>query len=211
MINVAMQKDLLALLGNSIAGCEFSKKCIGQTFYRSSSECKHALHVAFIPHKFDFDFTLDVAIRFNRAEELIAKFDKSRGVKPTANGFTMGVELGNLADGKPRRFGITEVADIPMTANEGFSFFKAVGLPYLDKYSDPERALDVLSGSSKASWLHSPVHSKRAISVVAMAWVYVGEKSALALARKEEEFLESRNEFGLDRFREFMLYLSQPN
>jgi hypothetical protein len=204
----ALKKQVLAQLSEGLVAEGFDKKIVGQTFSRSFHEGKHALHVSFVPHQISFDFTLDAALRYDKAERLIFEFDISQGNKPIANAFTMGVELGNLTEGQPHRFNISMDSDLPSLVSDALAFFKQAGLPYLEKYSVPEIAIDILSGDEKSSWLQSPLHSKRAISAVAMTLAYVGKPSALALAEKQDALLESRGDFGVKRFREFVDYLT---
>lgn len=203
-----LQNAVLVALGSDLVSDGFPSKPIGQSFRRPFSEGKNSLHVSFIPHANDVDFTLDVAVRFDRAEQLISEFEKSQGEIPTKNAFTLGAELGNLIDRQPRRFSVESNADVQPAVASAFEFYMAVGATYLVKYSQPDVALDALAGDAPSAWIHSPFHSARAISAVALAKEYRGLEHALLIAEKKLEFLASVEDgFGAERIKSFAAFL----
>jgi len=85
--------------------------------------------------------------------------------------------------------------------------FVSISIPYLERYSDIERALELLSGDDAASRLHAPFHDGRAKRAIGLAFL-VGDRERFSeVADAKTEYLTSINNPGLDSFlklREFL-------
>ena len=116
--------------------------------------------------------------------------------------WTLGCELGNLTGEGQYRWSIADKADVVKAASGVVEKFRAVGLPYLERFSSLEIVLEVLSGDDKAAWLHSAIHDCRAMRAIAAAYLLKRKQECLELIEKKTHFLEQRNSFGLNGFPE---------
>ncbi len=78
--------------------------------------------------------------------------------------------------------------------------FETIGLPYLQKYSDMQAALEALSSDDGDASLHMPLHDERAKTALALAFLLGDRERFSQLAVVKTEFLSSRNEQGLQSF-----------
>jgi hypothetical protein len=191
----AWQETLLSTIGTKLRQYGLDKRK-DQSFYKKEPFGRATFHVSFINHQNDFDVTGDVAVRFDQTEEMADPDSK--------DSHTIGAELGNLKEGRQKRWTVTCVDDIPLIADAAVKAFAEIGLPYVEEFSDQARALDVLSGDGPDSWLHSPLHSARAERAVSMALTLKGREAAEALAKRKLSFLEQRKDSGLPLFRAFL-------
>ena len=164
---------------------------------------RHAFHLSFIKHKADFDVTVDVAVRLDELENLLNEHRGNLSEAQKKNTFTLGAELGNISEGRQKRWTVASLDDIKPAAKSIMDAFVAIGVPYLEKYSDVESVLETLSGDDRAAWLHAPIHDDRAKSAIALAFLLGDRERFSQLAAAKTEFLKSRNDFGLTSFLQF--------
>jgi hypothetical protein len=107
------EHQLLNRLGERIIAFGFKPKPTGQTFYQVVETGKWTFHVSFIAHKTDFDLTADVAVRVNAIEDLVNEYDTKLAAAEKRRSMTLGGELGNISEGSPKRWAISNVEDIP--------------------------------------------------------------------------------------------------
>jgi len=198
------QDSLLLELGERLIPLGFDPKAKGQSFYRKFDGGRHALHIGFIRHPHDLDITANVAVRFDAIEELVSEFRPQHSFAPKKmpTTWTLGCELGNLAGEGQHRWNIADKTDVVKAADGVIEKFRAIGLPYLERFSSLEMVLQVLSGDDKAAWLHSAIHDCRAMRAIAAAYVLDRKQECLELISKKTQFLEQRNNFGLNGFSE---------
>jgi hypothetical protein len=84
-----------------------------QDFVREVPSGQWIVHVSFIRHPEDVDATADLAVRLEPVERLLEAAGYGQG-----QGATIGAELGNIVDGRPRRWTIQSAADCPVVAEE---------------------------------------------------------------------------------------------
>lgn len=197
-----LQKNALNEVSTRIIKYGFDGKPKGQSFYKAISSGHQAVHLSFIKHKEDIDVTVDVAVRFNLVEDLINEYKPYLTKAQKKWTATLGCELGNLVDGAPRRFRLYSVNDAGHVADEIMSFFASTGIPYMEKYSNMEAALEALSGDDRNAWLHMPFHDERAKRAITLAFLLGPPGRFHKIAAAKEEFLTSRNEQGLGTFLE---------
>lgn len=198
-----IQKLLLQAVGERVSQYGFQLKAASQSYVRSFAEGKASLHLAFMSHQHDFDVTADVAVRFDKVEELVNKHNKLLADREKALTHTLGVELGNLAGLGQMRWNVASESDVPEVADKIVAMFVSVGLSYLEKHSSMPSALEILNTPDHRAWLHNPVHEARAKRVLALLWL-LGRESELGPAlEKNVDFMSSLNDPGLERFRKF--------
>jgi hypothetical protein len=104
----------------------------------SRSKTDHcSFHLSFIRHPNDFDVVVDLGIRLNAVHNIADPEGDKLG------SYTFGIEIGNLNEGRQRRWNVNSDASAAAVAVELDSVFKAY---------------DLLSGDG---WLHCPVKPVR--------------------------------------------------
>ena len=133
--------------------------------------CKHpggrmdVLHVALVRHEdVDFDVVLDCALRVDGAEKLVGEL---MGID-TRDSTTLGNEVGNLVDGKQRRWKIAGPDDVAPVAGEVLRAAETIAFPLFERNSDPARALATLRDPVQGP-RHSPIDARRYIRTLALA------------------------------------------
>jgi len=195
-----LEKALLTELSEHVGQYGFDTKVKGQSFYKQMPFGRLAFHLSFIKHKTDVDVTVDLAVRFDELEELVHEYENRLSKAQRKGTFSLGVELGNLSEGRQKRWTVGSFEDVEPVAQSIKNSFVAIGLPYLEKYSDLRTALEVLSGDDRAAWLHSPFHDARAKRALGLAFLLGDREQFSQLAAAKTDFLKSRNDFGLTSF-----------
>ena len=201
------KENLLCSLFDCLKNDSFVRRSKDQAFDKQCGSVRLAFHLCFIRHTADFDVTADVAIRFDDVEDLINSFNAELSPRKKKGTFTMGCELGNLTEGEQRRWSVTRPEDIPAVAKSLYSAFQIVALPYYEKYSDRDTALNVLSGDTPESWLHCPFHTARAERAVSMALLMKGKEEARKLAEAKLDYLQGRKDPNLWSFQDLIASL----
>jgi hypothetical protein len=181
----------------------FPAKPESQTFFRDTPYGWDAFHISFIRHMDDFDVTADVAVRIDALEELVNDGDRAQKSRRDQTA-SIGAELGNIAQGVPLRWTVASPENVSEVARAIAEAFVQIGLPYIERYSDPNVMLDALAPNDRSAWLHSPFHSPRCKREVGLA-ILTGRRAELAsLTERCREFLSARNDPGLASFEEFV-------
>lgn len=195
---------LLAEVGDRLREHGFALRAGDQSFVRKRPSGRSAFHLAFIDHESDFDVTADVAVRFDDVEELVHGQNPLLSARARKETYTLGAELGNLADGRQRRWSVLGESDLPRIADDIYAWFLRFGLPYIERYSSRENALSALSDNGPTGWKHSPVHLLRCQRALALAGSLGHTEAARHLAEVSERFLESHhNRDDAAQFRSF--------
>ena len=205
-----MKKALLASVGEKLSLYGFNKKAVMQSFYRGIEEGWVCAHLSFIDHYDDFDVKIDVAIRFNKVEDLVNEHSNYLTKKEKDNTSTLGVDLGNLSGNRPQRWTINAEEQIGSVAESIFDVFSMYGEPYLKKYSTIDKAYSLLSSDEESVWMHSPFHANRAKKAIAIAKIF-GHPDIESQISKRKQFLESKNDFGILDFVNFTNSLLQKS
>lgn len=184
------------------------KRYHDQEFQKPYPWGKAAIHLSFIEHENDFDVTVDVAIRFESLETLVNKNAKGLTEKEKKNTYSLGAELGNLTGASPMRWTVISQADIKRVARQISEKIATTAIPYIETYSQPKRALEILSGDEQGAWLHSPIHGERAKRAIGLAWLSGEQQIFDNLVDSKRTFLQARNDFGLGDFEEFLKSLN---
>ena len=206
-----LQRSLLEALGQLLTANAFEADPKNQSFVRCLPGGTGKVHVAFINHAEDFDLTLDFGVRIDAVEEIVNSLEEGLSKAEKKRTSTLGIEYGNLLDGKPRRWTVKSDKDVPTVVQEISRAVIGEGVSYFAKYSSVPAALALLSGDGPDAWRHSPIHDSRARRALALAKVANTSRSQFdQLAAAKQDFLEQRKDFGLARFRAFRASLSEP-
>ena len=195
---------LLNAVGLRLAQFGFRPKPVGQSFLRPLPGGRSAFHISFINHPDDFDVTGSVAIRFDALEDLLNHDSKFLSKKERTQTYSLGAELGNIAGTGQRRWTVTRDSNVDDIAAKIIVDFQEIGIPYLEKASTMESALDLFRQPGRAAWLHCPFHHVRAKSVVGLAYL-LGRKNDLpSLIQEQTLVVKSLYEPGLEEFQQFV-------
>jgi hypothetical protein len=188
------KQDILRRLGERVKWLGFNPEVSGQSFYHALPAGKWAFHVSFIPHKFDFDLTADVAIRINTIENLVNEYDTK--LKPTEKrqSMTLGGDLGNISEGRQLRWTVADLDDIPKVSDQVADKLERIGLQFLRTYSDVAAVQKVLTSSDFRDTLLCPIPGPRAMRAIASTYILDVTSDITALAgRLEAELLEEED------------------
>lgn len=200
--NQNLQKALFHNIASKLVPHGFSEADT-QTVTKPFSLGRQAIHLAFIGGSTEFDVTVDVAVRFDATEEILNKRNIHLSAREKKETFTLGAELGRIEGGGQLRWEVSDYNGIEPVAQAMYQKILAVALPYLERFSDPAQALAALSGDTRESWLHSPIHALRARRALVLAFLTKNRTELVGLARSKAEFLRQRNDDGLRDFEEF--------
>jgi hypothetical protein len=201
----SLQKQLLREISVHMPQYGFSPRIWGQSFRRTEPFGLCSLHISFISHISDFDVTADVGLRINAVEKVLNSENKLLSEKEKGETFTVGAELGNIAEGKQRQWTISNVHQLSLVTGGILEIFERVGLPYLNKISNLDYLLYVLSNHDREAWLASPIHEHRCKTIAVLARVLGKSQSRVqTLCAQCDNYLQQRNDLGLDSFRRFI-------
>lgn len=195
-----LKQDLLKNLARLIEIHGFALRAREQSFYKRTPVGRLALLLSFIPHRADFDVTASVAVRFNELEDLINEGNDLLSKAEKKGTFSLGADLGNISEGKQKRWTVASPGDVEGVCQSIMDAFVAIGIPYLEKYTDIETALEAFSRDDEEAWLYSPFHDARAKRAIGLAFLLGDRERFTKLAAAKTEFLTSKNDFGLQSF-----------
>jgi hypothetical protein len=207
-MNKILKKKLMEAIGKKLALHGFQPKLSRQHYFKTIPSGKLIFHLAFIDHKDDFDITADMGIRFDELERMVNLENKLlKGMQIET--CSLGVEVGNLSEGRQKRWTVSTEADVIDVSNNISLAFERFALPYFEKYSDFRIAFDLLSADGKVAWIHSPIHGERAKRVLGLAVLLGYRGRILELIGKYRKTLQEMNDFGLSEFESFSQIISR--
>lgn len=181
----------------------FERKVYGQSFRMPKPFGWAAFHLAFVPHgEIDFDVIANVALRVDAVEQMIHE-DDDLSKKEKLETATFGCELGNLSEGKQRRWKIASERDIKPVVASIEAALESIALPYIERYSDLEEMFAVLSRNDPDAWLHAPFHHYRGMHALALAIVLGKHDRVNSIIEQSEAFMKSINDPNLRFFQPF--------
>ncbi len=195
------QRELLGELGRRVSKYGFAAKPVGQSFRRYTKGGRDSFHVAFIEHgSSDFDVTADMAVRIDAVELLATSEDKLLTKLDREQTATLGCEIGNLTEGRPKRWSVRSGADVQVTAAGVADAFVAVALPYFEKYADLQTVYETLCANDRSGWLHAPLDDARCKRAISLAVVLEKHGDLPALIEKNGSYLREKEDAGLTAF-----------
>jgi hypothetical protein len=133
-----------------------------QTFARDFNGGRWFFHVAFIPHKADFDTTADVSVRHDAVERALHAGNSLTSEREKKKTATIGAELGNLRGTGQHRWTVRGERDVVPVVKSMLEILSEVGYPFLQRFSSLGETRRVLSEDSAFSRLICPFPDKRA-------------------------------------------------
>jgi hypothetical protein len=155
-----LREQLLVDFGALLAPLGYRRR--EQTFGREQAGCRWLVHIAFIKHPADFDLTMDVAIRHHGVEELLHSRGSRLPKREQRHTATIGVELGNLVDGRGYRWTVVKPDDVSTVVPELFKWYKKWAVPFFERFEKLTEVERVLDEGGPLARLISPVEARRA-------------------------------------------------
>jgi hypothetical protein len=167
-----LQKDLVVGLQHQFSSFGFRWNASAQSFRRKTVGGWDAVHLTFIRHgDIDFDVTIDFGIRVDAVEEVVFEEDVIMPKSERKNMACIGVELGNLTSGEPRRWTIANAEDVHRAVEEISREVRSTGLSFFERFSNLNEVLAVLMDDGPIGLLHCPFHAIRCKRAIALAFL----------------------------------------
>jgi len=196
-----LKKRFLSLLGETLKEEGFaitSDPFYGISFIRDRGDVRHF---------FDLDVTkkgnrlevgnLFVAVRFDRVERKVATYEEHLPfVTETdlARRRTFGSRLGWSDSGFWRKkWSVKDEHGVLSAIRNVMDLLRKTGIPFLEKYSDPEEAMRTLAADDQEARRLTILDGNRAKLAIAMALVTKGIPTALEMKNRKLLFLNSSN------------------
>lgn len=186
---------LLRELAQELTTFKFKPRLRQQEFFIDTGSAERVVHVGFIRHKIDIDATLDIGVLLPAVEKVL-----KNGGWIGSGSATIGAEIGNVVDGRPRRWAIRTELDAIRVASEMATVFATFGVGWLEKFSNLEVVFDELATNDRHSWLLMPLHAKRCAIVVTLAILLRSGEEASTIANDCQTFLAARKDPQLEAF-----------
>ena len=170
-----------------------SDKFYGDKYCRNLEEVRLSLNISTVSRFGVLEADLPYAgIRFNLVEDLVARFEAPQPLlelKPggTTERTTIGVDLNpGFPLGLSRKtWKIRDEREVAVAAKEIAVFGVEKSAPFFEKYSDPRRALALLTGHDKRSWSSSGIAKLRVPRAIAMTFLLDGPDAAKRVGASE--------------------------
>ena len=206
MIDVKAAKKLIL---SEIAGLTtkdgFHAKPAEQAFYLPKPFGRWIVHVGFIPHRnVDVDITVDIAIRIDAVEMLVNERRDDLGARESGLTATLGGDIGNLNDGKQRRWTLASSEQAAAIAASIHSEIRSIGWAFFERYSDFGNVLKVLTSSDARDWRLAPGHVARCNRAVALAFVLGKAQDTDTVTQACEKLISEKDSSVLPEFSSFV-------
>jgi len=99
-------------------------------------------HISCINHENEFDAVGDVAIEYKSGKKRLC---------------IIGAELGNIEGVGQKRFPVCNEKQANRSAEEIYSYFQTIGMPFFLKYSNPSETIETLKNGGTEAILISPL------------------------------------------------------
>lgn len=193
-----LQDALMNALAGEVSLLGFTPRMKQQKFVREMGDCTWVIHVGFARHQQDVDVTIDLAVLLVSVNQLFKKVGAEHW--GTA---TIGAELGNLVDRRPRRWTVTSELDATTIAREMRSEIEKFGIDWLQRFSRLETVYETLAPNDLQSRLLMPLQVKRCAIVLTLALLLRTKEEAQQVFNECRSLLSSRAEPLMSTFDEY--------
>lgn len=200
----ALQNLVLRHLGQELAESGFSVRPSKQDYVREVTDAIWIAHAGFVRHRVEIEVSLDLAISLTSIVALLARIGCN-----DPHAATIGAELGNLVDGRPRRWTVRSELDATTAAKDIAEEFRRFGLPWLNEFSDLNAVHAVLAANDRRSWLLMPLHARRFTILLATAVLVKRYTDLPELIRSSRAFLERQGDRDIAAFDDFVGRLNE--
>lgn len=114
---------------------------------------------------------MDVALRVDAVETLLNERRTEMTKHQAEMTATIGADVGNLNEGRQRRWTILSLDDVKPTATAIYGEVRTLGYRFFHEYENMHNLLRVLSSSNPRDWWLSPGHAQRCNRAVGLAFI----------------------------------------
>lgn len=150
-----IQNVFLERLQHLINGWKFIK--IERHFKKAEGNVVCFFQISCINHQSDFDGVGNVAVEYKKGKKRLC---------------IIGAELGNIAGVGQKRFSVRNERQALASAKALHGYFQSIGLPFLQKYSNPSEAVNTLKNGGKEAMLISPLINQHQEQINALSNYY---------------------------------------
>lgn len=193
-----LQDALLRALAVEVTSLGFTPRIEQQKFIRAVGDSTWVLHVGFVRHRHDVDATIDLGVLLTPVDQLFAKTGSNQW-----GSATIGAELGNLVDRRPRRWTMETEADAARIAREMRSEIEKFGIDWLQRFSRLETVYEALAANDLQSRLIMPLQIKRCLILLTLALLLRTKEEARQVSLECRSFLSDRAEPMLHTFDDY--------
>ena len=170
----------------------------GISFIRDRGDVRHFFDLAMTNKEDNVEVgNLFVGVRFDAVERKVAAYEDHLPFvtdKDLARRRTLGIWLGSSDDGFSRQtWKIKDERSLLKALKEVTDIFRTTGIPFLEKYSNPEEAMRVLAADDQEAKRLTVLDTNRAKLAIAMALQTEGVGAALDMKNRKLAFLKSSN------------------
>ena len=184
---VGWKRETLQLLAKEFSPDGFQAVASRQALTRRRPPGEHVIHVAFVRHPHDLDLTVQLAVRLDRLRPLYRI--SQLGVEPM-----LGAEVGNMLDGRPRRWTIASSADAGVVVESIHSCCTSFALPWFAEAANLGTVYEWLRQDDRRAWLLAPVPMYHGFLLTALAGVVVSPQAATETAAHYSKLLLERRD-----------------
>jgi hypothetical protein len=200
----AAKKLILSGVAELASADGFRARLKDQSFDLPKPFGRLVLHIGFIPHeKADLDVTADIAVRVDAVEVLVNEARPDLSASEAGKTATLGGDIGNIREGRQRRWTITSLDELPKTTATIYAEMRTVAWPFFDRYSNMRNVLAVLSSSSPRDWQLAPGHMARCRRAIALAFMIGSADEVGGVTSACETLLAEKDQTALPELREF--------
>ena len=198
-----LQSDFLTALATELRRLGFKASRSARLLSKSTHVGSWLIGIGIIEHESDFDITVDVDVRVDAVEKLVNQDNEWASPSQKLQTATVGVDLGNLADGRQRRWTVRRQPDVSSAVDSIVHEFERFGIPFLERFSNLDTMLEELTSEGPRAWLYSPAHIYRCKTIVALGLLLKGRGGAHSYVETCTKFLAERKDPRLKEFTQF--------
>ena len=182
---IQARRELLEKIATRVAPWGYKARISDQVFVRKNELGWRLLHLtsAYGAGSEYWAANIHVALRVDAVEEL-TKVGIEMPARDRNRSATIGGEIGNIADGRWRPWHIYPRDDLDRVADEMVCAFVSFGLPYLERVSNLETLLDILSNEGAGAVGEQLMPEITCPRAVALALVLGQNERAAAIAMR---------------------------
>jgi hypothetical protein len=196
-----LKKQFLTLLGETLKeeGFTMTRDAFhGISFVRERGDVRHFFDLAVTKGGNHVEVeNLFGGVRFDAVERKVAAYEDHLPFvtdKDLAQRRTLGIWLGWSDDGFSRQtWKIKDEHSLLKALREVTDLFRTTGIPFLEKYSNPEEAMRVLAADNQEARRLTVLDTNRAKRAIAMFLETEGVAAALEMKNNKLAFLKSSN------------------
>jgi hypothetical protein len=191
-----IRKELIDAVAERLKPHGFIARKEDHAFHREQGEVRVSFFLPYVPRPNGVNFTASAGVRFHKLEELKDRFTPPHPLDIKDGNLarsTLGSDLGSHLRGLwQKSWTVTSREAVPKIADKIVAYLLKKGMPFLDKYSNPQTAFAALSKDDAEAIDLRPFDDDRAKSAIGLAYLLFGSDRAREVAARKIDYLRSR-------------------